>query len=119
MVSKALVSASIKPMILSILVEGADYGYNIIQCIHDLSDGKIVWTTGTLYPLLHGLENEGLLESTWQRVENAPRRKYYRLTPKGRAALEYEKRQWVDVTKIMLRLWGPQSMSDFGLRIAD
>ena len=114
MVPKALLSASIKPMILSILAEGEDYGYNIIQRIRTLSGGTIEWTTGTLYPLLHSLENEGLLASSWQRVENAPRRKYYRLTPKGRAALEYEKQQWIDVTKILLRLWGPQPELSLG-----
>lgn len=108
MISKALVSASIKPIILSILAEGENYGYRIIQRIRDLSDGQIEWTTGTLYPLLHGLENEGLVASSWRAAENAPRRKYYRLTPRGLHALEQEKRQWLDVNAILIRLWGPQ-----------
>jgi DNA-binding PadR family transcriptional regulator len=108
MVPKALVSASTKPIILSILAEGENYGYQIIQRIRDISSGQIEWTTGTLYPLLHSLENEGLLVSNWQTAENAPRRKYYRLTPAGHAALEQEKRHWIGVTQMLLNLWGPQ-----------
>lgn len=106
MISKALVTASLKPIILSILAEGENYGYRIIQRIDDLSEGQLQWTTGTLYPQLHGLENEGLVEAYWQAVENAPRRKYYRLTPAGRRALEYERRQWLDVNRILIKLWG-------------
>ena len=114
MVPKALVSASTKPIILSILLEGENYGYQIIQRIRDLSGGQIEWTTGTLYPLLHSLENEGLLASSWQSVAHAPRRKYYRLTPAGRNALEQEKRHWLGVTRILLDLWGPQPELAFG-----
>lgn len=106
MISKALVSASFKPLILSVLDEGADYGYQIIQRIDQLSGGRLQWTTGTLYPTLHALENEGLVASQWREVENAPRRKYYRLTPAGREALESEKRQWLDVHEMLARLWG-------------
>jgi len=108
MISKTLVTATIKPIILSILAGGENYGYQIIQKIQDLSDGKIRWTTGTLYPALHALENDGLLASTWKSVENAPDRKYYRLTAKGKNALDAERRQWLDVNAIFVKLWGPQ-----------
>lgn len=108
MLSKTLVTATIRPIILSILDGREDYGYRIIQKIQDISDGKIRATTGTLYPALHALENEGLLASSWKSVENAPDRKYYRLTEKGRRALEAEKRQWLDVNAIFIKLWGPQ-----------
>lgn len=108
MISKSLVTATTKPIILSILADGENYGYRIIQRIQDLSDGKIRWTTGTLYPALHALENEGLVESTWKAVDNAPDRKYYRLTDNGLKALEAEKRQWLDVNDVFLKLWGPQ-----------
>ena len=106
MLPKALVAASLKPIMLSILVDGEAYGYQIINRIQNLSEGKIRWTTGTLYPLLHRLENEGLVHSTWQAVTNAPKRKYYRLTPQGYKALEIEKRQWLDVHAILVKLWG-------------
>lgn len=94
-------------MVLSILSSGPNYGYRIIQRIQDLSDGEISWTTGTLYPFLHHLENEDLVEAYWQEVEGAPRRKYYRLTPKGRKALTKEKQHWRSVNRIFAELWGP------------
>lgn len=107
MISKALVAASIKPFILSILADGESYGYEIIQRVHGITGGEVQWTTGTLYPVLHSLENDGLLESFWQEADNAPRRKYYRLTKRGYRALEVEKRQWFKVHEALTALWGP------------
>ena len=108
MVSRALVAASLRPFVLSILAEGESYGYEIIQRVHALTDGQVRWTTGTLYPLLHSLENEGLLEATWREAEAGPRRKYYRLTAKGEQALASERRQWLDVHAALAKLWGSQ-----------
>lgn len=113
MISKPLAAATTRPIILAILAAGENYGYQIIQKIHELSHGQIRLTTGTLYPALHALENEGLLTASWKSVENAPDRKYYRLTEQGVQALEVEKRQWLDVNAIMIRLWGPQPQLSF------
>lgn len=107
MLPRPLASATLKPMVLSILDAGENYGYQIIQRIHDLSGGDIQWTTGTLYPFLHDLENDELVESYWQQVEGAPRRKYYRLTPEGRQELQQEKAHWIHVNRILMQLWGP------------
>jgi DNA-binding PadR family transcriptional regulator len=107
MISKALVAASLKPFILSILADGESYGYEIIQRVQDLTDGRLQWTTGTLYPLLHSLETKGLLEGMWREAEIGPRRKYYRLTSKGYGALATEKQQWLSVHEALLKLWGP------------
>jgi PadR family transcriptional regulator PadR len=107
MISKALTAASYKPIVLSILSAGEMYGYQIIQRVQKLSHGKIRWTAGTLYPLLHSLETEGLVESTWRMSEAGRERKYYQLTPKGAAALEAEKSQWLDVHDLLVQLWDP------------
>jgi DNA-binding PadR family transcriptional regulator len=107
MITRALATATLKPVILSILNDGDSYGYQIIQSIQSLSEGELQWTTGTLYPFLHGLENEGLVVSYWQEAENAPRRKYYQLTPKGRQAILEEQQQWVNVNRMLVKLWGP------------
>jgi DNA-binding PadR family transcriptional regulator len=109
MISRALATASLKPAVLSILQAGDTYGYQIIQRIQDLSDGELQWATGKLYPFLHGLEQEGVVASYWQDVENAPRRKYYRLTPKGERALRQEKQQWMRVNRLLVALWGPST----------
>ena len=108
MIPKALVAASLKPIILSLLAHGDAYGYQILQRIEHLSDGKLQWTAGTMYPVLHRLETKGLIEAFWRPPESGPRRKYYRLTDKGHRALEVEKRQWLDVHALLLKLWGPE-----------
>lgn len=108
LVHKALVGAASKPIMLSLLAEGESYGYAIIQRIHDLSDGALEWSDGTLYPVLHRLEDEGLVSSAWRVSEAGRRRKYYRITPEGRAALTEEKRQWLQVDAVLAQLWGFQ-----------
>lgn len=105
--SKNLVAASQEPLLLSLLAEGMMYGYELLLRVEELSGGKIRWTASKLYPLLHHLENEGLVEATWQPSDAGPDRKYYDLTPKGRTALDTAKRDWLEVNAILARLWGP------------
>ena len=105
MIPSPLIAASIQPFILSILAGGENYGYAIIQRVKVLTGGQIKWTTSTLYPVLHRLENKGLLESEWRISADGPRRKYYRITSKGRKALDHEKRQWLDVHRALSELW--------------
>ena len=66
MLSRELVSASSKPLVLSVLSDGESYGYAIIQRVRELSHQEITWTDGMLYPVLHRLEQEGLIESDWR-----------------------------------------------------
>lgn len=106
MISKELVGASARPILLSILARGESYGYAIMQRVHDLSGGEVEWKDGTLYPVLHRLEDEGLIISSWRISEAGRRRKYYRITPKGQKALDAEKRQWLYVDAILAQLWG-------------
>ena len=112
MISKALVAASTKPMILSILVRGEDYGYQIIQRVKDISGGALEWSDNMLYPVLHRLESDGLIVSRWRVSDGGRLRKYYRLTDKGRAALEVERGQWLDVHNALSRLWEPAPAGD-------
>jgi DNA-binding PadR family transcriptional regulator len=66
MLSKELVAASTVPLVLSVLTEGENYGYALIQRVVELSDGKIAWTEGMLYPVLHWMEEQKMLESEWK-----------------------------------------------------
>jgi len=106
MLSRELAGASAKPIILSLLASGESYGYAILQRIENLSQGELSWDDSTLYPVLHRLENEGLLASSWRVAETGRRRKYYRLTAKGQEVLETEKRQWLRVDAVLAQLWG-------------
>ncbi len=105
--AKPLVAASQQPILLSLLAEGTMYGYELLARVEELSGGKLHWTASKLYPLLHHLENERLVEASWEPSESGPDRKYYHLTAKGRAALDVAKRDWLEVNALLARLWGP------------
>lgn len=109
MLTKKLVGASTIPLVLSVLTEGENYGYALIQRVRELSGGEIEWTEGMLYPVLHAMEKEGLIESEWQEAETGRKRKYYRLRPPGREALHEEKQQWLIVHETLTHLWKKQS----------
>ena len=108
MLTRELAGAAARPLILSILAEGESYGYAILQRIEQLSGGTLTWDDSTLYPVLHRLQNQGLLTSAWRKAENQRRRKYYALTEKGRNAFAKEKRQWLRVDAMLAELWGLQ-----------
>lgn len=112
MFPKALANASLRPMVLSILADGESYGYEIINRIHQLTGGDVQWTTGTLYPFLHSLENAGLVTSRWHAGENAPRRKYYSLTEKGAEMLAREQASWRKLNGILSTMWEPPLSTD-------
>src|SRR5437773_1807016 len=87
MLSKELVAASTVPLVLSVLAEGESYGYALIQRVRELSGGRIEWTEGMLYPVLHWMEEKGLIESDWRESDTGRKRKYYHLRKEGRKAL--------------------------------
>jgi len=95
-------------MILSILLRGENYGYQIIQKVKDLSGGKLEWSDGMLYPVLHRLEKDGYIRSEWKISDEGRLRKYYRLTDKGQEELEEERKQWLSVHEALSKLWKPQ-----------
>ncbi|MFC2156564.1 PadR family transcriptional regulator [Acidobacteriota bacterium] len=105
MVSKALVAASTKPLILSILASGEIYGYQIIHNMIQISGGALEWSEGTIYPVLHRMERDNFIKSQWKMSENGRRRKYYSLTDLGRYELEKEKTQWIRVHEVLSKLW--------------
>ena len=107
-VSKELVAASSKPLVLGILAEGESYGYDIIRQVKMLSSGALTWTDGMLYPVLHRLEQDGLITARWDTSEAGRRRKYYRLAPSGKEALQRERRQWFAIHKTLARVWGEE-----------
>jgi len=104
-ISKELVGASAIPIILSILEKGETYGYEIVQKVKDLSDSRIEWKEGSLYPVLHKLEKNGLIKSLWKMAENGRHRKYYAINRKGRKALQDEIENWTLVHMMLSDLW--------------
>ena len=107
MVSKALVAASTKPLVLAILRRGENYGYQIIQSVRELSGGKLEWSEPMLYPLLKRLERDGLIRSEWKMTENSRFRRYFRLTEKGLREQEQDRAEWSLVNDVFGRVLDP------------
>ena len=107
MISKELVAASSRPLILGILSQKESYGYEIIKKVHELSNSEMKWKDGMLYPVLHKLEHDGLIQSFWQVSDNGRKRKYYKIKPKGKTVLETQKQQWLIINKALNQLWEP------------
>lgn len=106
-IAKDLVAASATALVLAILQKGPSYGYAIIGEVRGLSGGELEWSEGMLYPVLHRLEDQGLIESYEERGDTGRKRKYYRLRPEGRRALAEERRQWDVVHAALARAWKP------------
>ncbi len=107
MLSKTLVAASTKPLVLTILRNGENYGYQIIQSVRRISGGRLEWSEPMLYPLLQRMEKDGLIKSKWKITGNKRLRKYYRLTEKGIKEQEKEKAQWSMINEIFGQVLNP------------
>ena len=81
-------------LVLAVLREGEQYGYQIALAIRQRSDGAFAPSEGSLYPTLHRLEADGALSATWRDGERGPRRRWYRITPAGLATLAAHEREW-------------------------
>jgi PadR family transcriptional regulator, regulatory protein PadR len=104
-INKDLVAASATPLVLAILAEGDSYGYAILKRVSELSGGKLQWTDGMLYPVLHRLEGQGHIKGKWGTSETGRKRRYYHLTARGLAQLAEQCQQWRMVDAALRNIW--------------
>jgi PadR family transcriptional regulator, regulatory protein PadR len=88
-------------LILSLVEEQPMYGFQIAKEIGRRSEGALRFREGLLYPALHQLEKEGLVESEWVFSNQGPRRKYYKLTSKGKGEAEKQRSRWWAFSRAM------------------
>mgnify|MGYP004713706921 FL=1 len=93
-VNKELMKGSTSLLILSLLESEDMYGYMIVQKLKKKSEDVFDLKEGTLYPMLHSLENSGAVSSYWLESEDGRKRKYYKLEKKGAMLLEEKKQEW-------------------------
>ena len=91
-------------IILSLLAQEPMYGYQITRELERRSAGYFNMKEGLLYPTLHRMEQGELVASEWSTVVGRRRRKYYRLTEKGRQALMAQTAEWRTFTERLLHL---------------
>jgi PadR family transcriptional regulator PadR len=87
------VKGQLDVLILATLDTGPAHGYAVGQALRERSDGAFDLPEGTIYPALHRLERDGLIESDWS-TQDGRRRRVYRLTRSGRNALGTRRREW-------------------------
>jgi PadR family transcriptional regulator PadR len=107
MMSRTLMAASTRPIILAILSRGEDYGYSIIQKVKAFSGGSIEWTEGMIYPVLQRMEVDALISSKWTMSADQRPRRYFRITDRGRAELSSELSGWGSVWEALRHFADP------------
>lgn len=78
--------------VLTCLKHKPKHGYAIAAWIKKQSKGKLTLAPGSLYPLLHSLQNKKRIDASWKASPKGPRKKIYRLTPKGLKELQNQKK---------------------------
>ncbi len=100
-IDKSLVSGSMAMMILKLLSEKDMYGYEMIDTLRKRSENVFELKAGTLYPLLHSLEDKRYLLS-YEHEAVGKIRKYYQITKNGRKHLEEKKSQWQEYSRAVM-----------------
>ncbi|MFN0199408.1 MAG: PadR family transcriptional regulator [Planctomycetaceae bacterium] len=101
-----LMRGSLDLMVLSVLAAGPKYGYLIGQSLHEASRGMVDVQAGTMYPLLHRLEDDKLIRSRWDE-STGRRRKWYELTPAGHKRLKQQANQWYQYAQCLTKMLQP------------
>ncbi len=104
--TRELLRGSTELMILSVLSDGAKYGYLIQKRLREASRGQVDLKAGTLYPLLHKHEDAGAVQCRWD-DSTGRSRKWYELTSAGRRRLTGQAQQWKDYADCIRQLLLP------------
>lgn len=92
-VSRELLKGSTNMLVLSLLEDENMYGYQMIRKLSEKSKNVFEFQEGTLYPILHSLEEKNLISSYWD-TTGTKNRKYYTITKEGKKNLKYMKEEW-------------------------
>ena len=103
-IARELKRGTLELIVLHLLAPGEAYGYEIVSTLTARSDGALTVTDGTLYPVLYRLERAGFVEVRWDTPDRGVPRKYYRLTPAGRAELARLEHEWTTFATAMMKL---------------
>ncbi len=105
-IDKNLIGGSAMLLILTLLEQKDMYGYQIIKELDERSDSTFQFKEGSLYPVLHKMDNNGYVKSYLAKGETGRSRKYYRITRSGRRQLKEQKEQWEEFTTSVNKVLG-------------
>lgn len=101
---KGLVSGSMALLVMKLLEDGDKYGYQMIEELKRRSDETFHLKAGTLYPLLHGLEEKGLVTAYEREAAAGKPRRYYHLTEQGITSLGEKEKSWNTYARAVSRV---------------
>lgn len=104
--TKQTLDGNVETLVLAVLEAGPSYGYKIVKELNERSEGILRLGEGTIYPVLHRLEEKKVVSARWRLAENGRERKYYRLTAKGRRALAANYQQWRMLSGVFKKMFG-------------
>ncbi len=110
--SRKTLEGSLETLLLALLEEGPSYGYEIVQNLNARAHGLFTTGEGTIYPILHRLEKQGVLAAHWRVGETGRKRKYYRLSPKGKRELSTQRGEWNALQQVMEACLNPNAFKN-------
>ncbi len=102
----------LETMVLSVLEKDAAHGFEVWRRLEEAGCGALTLKEGSLYPALYRLEKNSFVKAQWESGKSrrrGPRRRIYRLTPKGRRKLKTSRRQWIQFTSVIGAIIGAPS----------
>jgi DNA-binding PadR family transcriptional regulator len=102
----------LEPLILSVLASAEGHGFDILRRLEEAGSGALRLKEGSIYPALYRLESAGLVRAAWEPAAVArrgPRRRIYRLTPKGKRRLEAARVEFRALTIVIGSILGVQA----------
>ena len=102
--SKQMLDGNVETMLMAVLEAGPSYGYALVKELNARAAGLLKLGEGTVYPVLHRMEEKGLVAAKWRKAENGRERKYYHLSPAGKTALARNRSQWDQLASAMGRI---------------
>lgn len=103
---KGLAGGNTAMLILKLIEEEDMYGYQMIEALEKKSKNVFTLKAGTLYPILHGLEQQGMITAYDSTSEERRQRRYYRITDKGRKLLHEKQEEWETYARAVKNVMG-------------
>jgi PadR family transcriptional regulator PadR len=103
---RELLKGNTATIVLAILDEGPLHGYQIAKEMKARSDDTLTLGQGVLYPILHRLEDRGMIRGEWEQSTGTPSRKRYSITAAGRRELQSKRSEWQAFSKAMAQVLG-------------
>jgi PadR family transcriptional regulator PadR len=92
--SKEMLKGVLDSLVLYVIAQEPKHGYRVAKAVSELAKGQLEIQDGTLYPILHRLEQKRLIKGAWIKEVSARQRREYQITPAGIAALKDQAGQW-------------------------